>query len=124
MMRIRLNGDTAGNYSSHQILGDSNAATPYNSSETNGSNMLGYYQNGGSNPAGAFGAGVIEFLDAYATTKFKTIRTLGGQHGYSIVNLSSGAWRNTAAISSITIFSENSDSFAEFSRFSLYGVTE
>lgn len=123
MMRIRLNGDTAGNYNSHQILGDSNAGTPYNSSEVNGSGLITYYQNGASNPSGAFGAGVIEILDAYSTNKFKTIKSIGGQHGYSIVNLASGAWRNTNAISSITIFSENSDSFAQFSRFSLYGVT-
>lgn len=122
-MRVRLNGDSAANYNSHMILGDSTTANPYPAAEVNGSSMFGYYQNGGSNPSGAFGAGVIDILDAYQTTKFKTIRTLGGQQGYSIVNLSSGAWRNTAAISSVTLFSENSDSFAEGSRFSIYGVT-
>lgn len=122
-MRVRLNGDSAANYNSHMILGDSNAANPYPAAEVNGLSMFGYYQNGGSSPAGAFGAGVIDILDAYHTGKFKTIRTLGGQHSYSIINLSSGTWRSTSAVSSVTLFSENSDSFAEGSRFSIYGIT-
>jgi hypothetical protein len=65
-------------------------------------------------------ANVIDILDAFSTDKFTTVRSFGGvASGSSIVQFISGAWYNTAAITSLTI----SKSALEIgSRFSLYGV--
>ena len=122
MNRIRFNGDTTSNYSTHQLIGDSNAANPYAGAGVSLDGMLTFYGTGNSSTSGAFGAGVIDILDPFETTKYTTHRSFGGQFSYSIVNLASGSWRNTDALTSITIYPENSDSYAIGSRFSLYGV--
>jgi ABC-type transport system substrate-binding protein len=119
---MQFNGDTAGNYSTHFLFGDSNAANPYSAAGVSSDYMALYYTNAANSATNAFGAGVVDILDPFETTKNKTIRTLGGQTGYSMVTLTSGSWRNTSALSSLNIFSEGGHSFATNSRFSLYGI--
>jgi hypothetical protein len=116
---IRFNGDSGSNYSGHLIISD---GAVYAGGGANGSNAGAFYINGASNPSGAYGAGVVDILDAFSATKFKTVRYIGGQVGYSIMSLGSSAWRNTDAITSIQIYPQNSESYAAGSRFSLYGI--
>jgi hypothetical protein len=68
--------------------------------------------------------GVIDILDAFETTKNKTIRSFGGQvgSGANLILLHSGFWNNTAAISSITLGVNGAPQFATGCRFSLYGI--
>lgn len=116
---IRFNGDSGTNYSGHILIGDS---AVYSGGGANTSNAGGFYINGAANPSGAFGAGVIDILDAFSTTKFKTVRAFGGQVGYSILALASSSWRSTSPITTIQIYPQASESYSAGSRFSIYGI--
>jgi len=72
---------------------------------------------------GAFGAGIIDILDAGSTTKYKTVRTLTGVTASAPVgvHLTSGLVMTTSAITSLNITHLGSG-IATGSRFSLYGV--
>ena len=120
---MTFNGDTANNYSFHFIRGDGSSAS-----------AAGYANQGviydtGQVPALAatanlFGVGVVDFLDYADTNKYKTTRSLNGYdaNGSGSVFLESGNWRNTSAISSLTLTTQASQGFAQYSSFALYGI--
>jgi hypothetical protein len=115
----RINGDTGANYARHQIFGNgSTVSSIAGISETStGNNSI----TGNTATANAFGAGVLDFLDPYSSTKNTTIRSFSGiPVNFNLVMLSSGLYNNTASVSSITLFSLAS--FVTGSRFSLYGI--
>ena len=71
--------------------------------------------------AGEMSPGVIDILDPFETTKNKTVRTLNGDlSGTPIIQLISGAWFSTNSVTSIRLFGQGN--WAQFSRFSLYGI--
>jgi hypothetical protein len=113
---MRFNGDSATNYSCHNLRGSSGSVTSgANANET----KIICRAVGGND--GNFGAVVIDILDAFETTKHKTTRSLGG-YATDIVELGSGSWRNTAAVSSILLDQDVGSNFLTGSRFSLYGI--
>ena len=118
---FRLNSDTGSNYSFHGLLGDGSSVY------SNGSTNQTYINMGelpaGSASSGIFGAFVVDILDYKDTNKYKTVRLLTGQdrNGAGEINLRSGNWRNTNAITSITI-KEDISNMAEYSHFALYGI--
>ena len=118
---VRLNGDTASNYARHAVYGDGSSVSSFGLA--NQSFMTGISTSGNSAAANIFGAGVIDLLDPYSTTKNKTVRSLSGNAntGFS-VSLGSGHWRNTASVTSITLFPQNGTNIVAGSRFSLYGI--
>jgi hypothetical protein len=119
MFLMRFNGDTAANYSSHLLYSDG----PGSLSDGTKTSMWWSYSAAGSSPANAFGGVVTDILDAFETTKNKQIRTLGGgPNGYNLLNLVSGSWRNTSAVTSITLLNQDGDGFAAGSRISIYGI--
>ena len=71
-----------------------------------------------------FGATVCDILDYTNTNKYKTVRALSGhdQNGSGVIQLRSGFWRSTSAITSITISNDQIANIAEYTRFSLYGI--
>ena len=114
-----FNGDTASNYSWHQLNGDGSSAS---ASATPSTSWIG----GSYMPASTsiFAGWVTDILDYSSTSKAKTLRTLGGYDangsGYAIFR--SGAWYNSSsAINSITI-TPSAGSFNQYSQFSLYGI--
>ena len=118
---FRLNSDTNTNYSFHGLVGNGSSASSYGFATQN-------YANIGEMPAdnaasGIFGSLVIDILDYKDTNKYKTVRLLTGQdrNGAGETGLFSGLWRNTNAITAITIF-ENASNIAEYSQFALYGI--
>ena len=113
----RFNGDTGSNYNWHYLAGFS--STVASSAQANAGSML-VGSAFGTGTANAFGAGVIDILDAFSTTKNKTVRSLEGR-ATEWVALESSAWRNTASITSITFFPDVY-SFTTGTRFSLYGI--
>jgi hypothetical protein len=123
---IRLNGDTAANYSSHYLSG--NGISMGSSAQTSVTSMQrGPQVSNNYSASNVFGAGIIDLLDAYSTTKNKTIRQLGGAPPASpatesVIGLGSGSWRNTNAVTSITLLSLFAADFTSGSRFSLYGI--
>jgi len=76
-----------------------------------------------TNTASVFAAYVIDILDYANTNKYKTSRNLAGYDNNSggRVSLNSGNWRNTNAITSITLTCR-SDNFQQYSQFALYGI--
>jgi hypothetical protein len=123
-LRLTFNGDTAANYGSHILYG--NGSNAFSAAYSSTSNILfdQHEITGASVTANIFGAGIYDILDAYSTTKNKTVRFLGGRgvvpEADKKIDLGSGLWRNTASITSIT-FTPNGDLIAG-SRFSLYGI--
>lgn len=121
-VRMRYNGDTAGNYGYHWLRGNGSAVS---SGNTLGATSLtpGYFPYDGR-PANIFGAATVDILDPFETSKYTTFRSLMGTvsgAGENFVGLFSGLWLNTAALTSITLYPE-SDSWRTGSRFTLIGV--
>jgi hypothetical protein len=75
--------------------------------------------------ANMFSASIVDILDYANTSKYKTIRVLAGadvnnQTGTTF-GLSSGSWRSTSAVTSITIGTSGFN-FAQYTQFALYGI--
>lgn len=118
---IIFNSDTGANYTYHDLQGTGSAAFASGLANQN-VNYLQRYA-GGAAAASIFGVSVTDILDYRDTNKFKTIRNLGGidRKDAGLIYLTSGVWRNTSAITSITITPEDGN-FAQYSHFALYGI--
>ena len=120
---LQINGDTSSSsYAFHQLYGNGSSV----GSEGYGTGTLGMITPvvrtfGATGTSNAFGAGVIDLLDAYES-KNKTVRALHGGAGVSHIGLTSGVWLNTAAISSVTLLKQGGGNLAQYSRFSIYGL--
>jgi hypothetical protein len=116
----RFNSDTSSNYSYHALTGDGATATA-----DAGASTTRYidYINGASSTASAFSVTVLDILDYTNTNKYKTTRILNGYdaNGSGVINLFSGNWRNTNAITSITLTATSGD-LVQYSSFALYGI--
>jgi hypothetical protein len=117
---LRFNGDSGTNYSSHLLDGTGSSVT--SAAVVNNSYIFpGYFTRNNSNST-RFGGFVCDILDPFETTKYKTTRTLWGVNDSSnYVGLASGSWRNTEALTSITL-SGDTGNILTGSRFSLYGI--
>ena len=117
---MRLNSDSSTNYSWHLLYGNGSSVASISSASAS-SMFVGQVPRSGET-ANGFQVGVIDVLDAFETTKYSTIRTLTGRaQSGNIIGLASGSWRNTDAITSVTLLGDSGD-LAQYSRFSLYGI--
>jgi hypothetical protein len=121
-LKLRFNSDTGTNYSYHVLTGNGSSASAqagatqafievdWTSSSLAGSNF--------------FGAQIIDILDYADTNKYTTSRTLGGNdtNGAGNISLNSGSWRNTAAVSTVTLIPYVGSLFSQYSSFALYGI--
>jgi hypothetical protein len=124
---IRFNSDSATNYSDHYLTGDGSTADA-------GSNVSAdriYLPEVLTTTAGTsfFGSGIVDVLDYVNTSKYKTLRSIGGgDHNGTVasigaqVSLRSGAWRSTSAINSITFYPGGGTLISQYSQFALYGI--
>lgn len=121
---IGFNNDTTtGNYYSHYLNGDgSNAASGGKIGTSTNALLISV---GATAATGVFNAFVIDILDYANTNKYKTTRSLNGYENNAssqgLINLQSGLWMNTNAITSIQI-TDPLGSFVQYSQFALYGV--
>jgi hypothetical protein len=124
----RFNSDSASNYSSHSLFGNGSSVT---SSVENTTAISGFdnFSSAQSNSGLVFGTLILDILDYANTNKYKTTRALSGfdvngtVSGFGgRVGLTSGNWRSTSAITSITWTVDNSANFSVNSKFALYGV--
>jgi hypothetical protein len=122
--RLTFNNDsTNGNYASHELYG--NGTTAFGDSYVGtltGILMPGYAGMGGSTTIPT--ASIIDILDYTSTNKTKVVRGLSGLDvngagGY--VELGSGLWNSTAAITSLKITIAGG-TIAANSHFALYGI--
>jgi hypothetical protein len=126
-MLIRFNSDSGSNYSFHYLRGNGAAAQAGGGSSTTNATIDSTISSTAA--ANVFGGFVIDILDYANTNKYKTIRSFGGFDvngtvsgvgGYVV--LASGNWRNTNAITSISITTDYGSDFQNYSHFALYGI--
>ena len=121
---MRLNGDTGANYRWHYLEGNGSSAYASNSG---GSPSTGFYfvrtPNGSSDISNNFAPSITTITDYSSTTKYKTVKTLGGRdsNGSGVVGLWSALYMSTNPITSVTIIVQ-AGNMAQYSQFALYGV--
>lgn len=118
----QFNADTGSNYSNHAIYGDDSGTLVAQATAP----ATNFFVSRSNYSAGnIFGTGICDILDYTNTNKYTTTRTLAGNDSNGtaggVVFVSSGSWRNTAAVTSILIY-PTSGSFRQYSSFALYGI--
>jgi len=125
---VRFNGDSSAIYSTHILYGNGSAAATGSDSSATYTNVI---NSAGTTTSGSWwGSAIADVLDYASTSKYKTLRVLNGVdlNGNAVgslngrVNLASGVYQSTTAISSITILSGASATFQSGSKFALYGI--
>ena len=121
-LKLRYNSDSGANYSVHLLYGNGTTVTALGFASQN-ENWIQRVSAAGAT-ASVFGVAVVDILDYTNTSKYKTMRNLGGSDNNStgLVYLASGLWQNTAAISSISITAGDGSSLDQYSSFALYGI--
>ena len=118
---MQFNSDTGSNYSWHVLYGTGSSAL----AAGGGTNTFMYASNIASATSN-FTGGVIDILDYASTSKYKTMRTLGGYdaNGSGEIGLFSGAWLSTNALTSIKLYPNSSGTYSQYSQFALYGIKD
>ena len=113
---MRFNSDSGSNYSRHGLYGNGSSAAAYGVANDTYDGLSA----GSSQP----NVIITDILDYANTNKYKTTRTLAGydQNGSGTIALRSGSWRNTNAITTITLTESNASNFPQYSSFALYGI--
>lgn len=123
---LRFNSDSGSNYTRHGLGGynfGGSSAVYSNAGTSQTSLFLAEAMPVASSTTNAFGAFVTDILDPFDTNKNKTVRTLNGMNAaWSSIELRSGAWLSTSAVSSILIAPLVGTQLIAGSRFSLYGI--
>ena len=117
---ITFNSDSASNYSYHLVQGDGSGTYAEAGANTT---SIKCWPNGNATNIANPNLAIVDVLDYADTNKYKTARILNGfdQNGSGIISLNSGAWRNTAAVTSI-LLAPNTGNFSQYSSFALYGI--
>jgi hypothetical protein len=113
---IRLNGDSASNYSYQYIEGNGASATSASATAT-WMPDLGATIGTTTNPI----IGNIQLFDYSQTNKHKTLLQRSNASATG-TNAAVGRWANTAAVTSVFVFTPGVSSWAAGSTFALYGI--
>jgi hypothetical protein len=115
---FRCNGDTGANYAGHVLQGDGSSASAGAYTSNNEGNLFAFATTS-THPTVA----VVDILDYKNTNKFKTSRSFSGQdrNGSGLIVFRSSLWRDTSAITSLTLYSQTG-TFSQYSSFALYGI--
>ena len=124
-IQMRINGDSASNYSWHYVFGNGNATSASNG--TSATRIVGTYALTATN---VFAGVIWDILDYTNTSKYKTTRLLTGidTNGSGNAGLYSGLWFKAGsgvtsdAITSLSLSVYSGGTFNANSSFSLYGV--
>lgn len=118
---MRFNGDTGANYSYHSLYGNGSGANAFSGSSQTSIVAYGTPSNNFTN---VFGGAILDILDYADTNKFKTTRWLNGFDSNTTtgsINLASGNWRSTSAITSIS-FITAAGNWTTNTTLALYGI--
>jgi len=122
-MRLTFNDVATNSYSFHDVRSMGQNGTGSSSSNNIGYISLGYGLARSGTDANNYSAGVLDILNYADTTRTKTTRSFHGINEGTTngLQLSSGAFRLTNAITKITLISQLGN-LTTASRFSLYGL--
>jgi hypothetical protein len=117
-VKMNFNSDTGNNYSLHGLYGNGSSALSF--ATINIAYACVGYQGKTSAPSSF----VTDILDYRNTNKFKTVKSLiaTDDNGAGRVDLISSNWRNSSAITSITLTNFPSGNFNQYTSIQLYGV--
>jgi hypothetical protein len=127
---IQFNGDTGFNYSFHYMYGSANGSNlsvaSASSTEYQITQSIATSRTIAPSQVDIYGVSIVDIIDYASTSKNKTMRTVSGVDGNEAsaayrVQLNSGAWYSTAAVSSISIKTNNT-AFTTGTTMALYGV--
>ena len=118
-LQFQFNGDTGSNYASHYLMG-TGTVVAYNAT-TSSSNMKMFGYSTGTNTTYPT-CMVFDLLDYTNTNKYKTAKAISGidQNGSGEIELNSGLWMNTSAVTSITVLTNGG--WYTNSKAQLYGI--
>jgi len=119
---VNPNSYSGGGMRSHWLMSDGSSA----SSGQNASNNYGRLRQcvaKGSAGSGQFGVAILDIVDAFSTSKYKTLRSMTGGYidGQKHVSLNSDLYPSTSAIDSLELYPA-ADSFVSGTRITLIGL--
>jgi hypothetical protein len=117
--------DTGANYTYHYLLGNGGSSTTSAAASTARNDGLLSWSSRTSDTM--FSPYVTDILDYANTSKYKTVRTIGGNitpsTGQGQVLLVSSLWQSTSAVTNFKIYPISSSyKFDQYSSFALYGI--
>lgn len=119
---VRFNSDSSSSYTKHSLWVD---GTNVNSTGQTGTaqSEITYGASGSTAGSGTFGTGILDLHNYTSTTQSKTYRSFDGNNnnGTGNIELCSGLWTNTAAITAINLVT-TAHTFLAGTTFSLYGI--
>lgn len=115
---IRFNGDTGSNYSRTVLYGSGSSTVSFRES-----NQTRIFQSAGSTTANQFNVIRYNIMNYSNSTTYKTVINRNDDVS-DVTSVTAGLWRNTNAITSITItpYDDNATGFAAGCTFTLYGI--
>jgi hypothetical protein len=113
---LRINGDTAGNYSTTWLLGSGSAASSSRASNDTNGIYIGEF----SGTANTQETSIVQIMSYANTNVHKTVLSSSAVASY-FVTRQVGLWRSTAAITSVSVRA-GGYTFQQGGTFSLYGV--
>jgi hypothetical protein len=124
-LRTTFNGAT-NVYARHELLGNGSSVVSQSSTANTTWIDIASSIPGSNHIANVYAVGVMSLLDYAVTTKQKTLRHLLGRASIisdfsNMINLNSGLYNSTSAVSSITMLL-GVGNWTTQSRFSLYGI--
>lgn len=120
-----FNGDRSLNYTRHEMEGTGSSVVAYANTPVSSTGLQRFLFRQTNN--NIYGASILDILDYTSTTKYKTIRGIGGFDTNETsgvvgdVYLYSAVWMSTNPITSMTI-GNGTYNLKQNTRFSLYGI--
>jgi hypothetical protein len=118
---VNFNSDTGSNYAYHSLEGLGSSVSADGTASDTRILIRRFWR--GNSTANSFGVAMLDIHDYANTAKYKTLRVFNGNDNNDSsgsVNLQSGLWMSTSAITQIDIGSTGSISAG--STFALYGI--
>jgi hypothetical protein len=127
VLGYQLNVDSSGSYGFgwHVLAGNGSSAFAGNGGGSGYPTTYSTYTPGTSVTANYWGVSVADILDYSSTSKFKTIKAIGGfdANGSGNVGIGSGLWMKFEPVASVTVILANDPyTVAVGSTFALYGI--
>ena len=118
---LRINNDSGSNYAEHRLSGTGAIVQAGATTSTQQLTIVAQQPGGDTTYPNA---GVIDILDYKDTNKYKTVRTLVGcdKNGSGGIDLRSGLWMSTSAITQLNIVSQSGNECKTGTIFALYGI--